>query len=54
LSINMKPRLWRVRSYSAPGFPNPTIKYIVYLLSTLKEPRRCVALGAISCVFGPA
>src|SRR5262245_5202178 len=25
LSISMNPRLWRVHSYSFPGFPKPTI-----------------------------
>src|SRR5215218_10642406 len=24
----MKPRLWRVKSYSAPGFPSPTINFM--------------------------
>ena len=28
LSINMNPRLWRDHSYSAPGFPRPTIRTI--------------------------
>src|SRR5688572_14498831 len=27
-STNQKPTLWRVASYSAPGFPRPTIKSI--------------------------
>src|SRR2546423_1445958 len=27
--MSMNPRLWRVASYSRPGFPSPTISFIV-------------------------